>query len=112
MRLFLPIVLLLSLGACRQDSLEVLAAPYAAVDSAVSFQADLMPLVEAYCSTSGCHDGSTSLAEPLTSYAEIRPQADSVVAQVERREMPIGLSLTPDEIAVFTRWLDQGARND
>lgn len=101
------------LAACQQDSIEEFeAAMTPPGDTLVSFAGDLLPLIEAYCSISGCHDGSNGLADALTSYAEVRPVADSIIAQVARREMPIGITLTETEIAMFTRWLAQGALNN
>ncbi|GAB4427022.1 MAG: hypothetical protein OHK0039_45180 [Bacteroidia bacterium] len=105
-------LLVLPAGGCRDESAELLlAAKVPLVDTLVSFEQDVLRLVQAYCSTSGCHDGSSVLAVSLRSYAEIRPLADSIRAEVINRRMPVGISLRPEEIDVFVRWIDQGARN-
>ncbi len=110
---FLLVVLFaLAFTGCRDDSVEVLGGHPVLTDSVVSFSADLLPLVEAYCTISGCHDGSNSLAPSLNGYETIRPIADSVISQVETRRMPIGVSLSEQEISVFTNWLSQGALNN
>ena len=104
----------LLLTACRDDSVELLLAAQAppVADTTVSFADDLLPLVEAYCATTGCHDGTTVLASRFSSYADIRPEAEAIREEVQTGRMPVGTTLPPAAAAVFIRWVHQGALNN
>ena len=97
------------------------AAMAAAVPEEVTFSKDIAPIFERSCQN--CHrDGSIAPMSLLT-YQESRPWARSIKEKVVRRQMPpwhidrnVGIgkfkddpSLSDDEIAMITKWVDQGA---
>lgn len=104
--------LLLALLGCTHDSVEALRPTEPTPTAAVSFAEEVRPLMQAYCSLSGCHDGSSPLADPLLTYAQIRPQAQAIADEVASGSMPIGRSLRADQIDLLLRWVAEGAREN
>ena len=99
----------------------IVPAMQAAVPDEVTFSKDIAPIFERSCQN--CHrDGSIAPMSLLT-YKESRPWARSIREKVARRQMPpwhidrnVGInrfkddpSLSDDEIAVISKWVDQGA---
>ena len=89
--------------------------------AAVTFAKDVAPILQARCQV--CHRPGQVAPMSLLTFEETRPWARSIKLRVERREMPpwglernIGIqqfkadpSLTDDEIATITKWVDGGA---
>ena len=86
-----------------------------------TFTKDVAPILYRSCQT--CHRSGTSAPMSLLTYEDARPWARSIRAKVASREMPpwhivrnVGIqsykddpSLTDDEIATITEWVDAGA---
>lgn len=103
-------VLLLSVG---------LTAAYA--QGQVTFTKDIAPILQEKCQS--CHRPDTFAPMSLLTYEEARPWAKSIRQKVVAREMPpwyidktVGIrhfkndvSLTDQEIATITKWVDSGA---
>jgi hypothetical protein len=103
-------VLLLSVG---------LTAAYA--QGQVTFTKDIAPILQEKCQS--CHRPDTFAPMSLLTYEEARPWAKSIRQKVVAREMPpwyidktVGVrhfkndvSLTDQEIATITKWVDTGA---
>ena len=70
----------------------------------VSFKTDVKPIIDANCVS--CHGPNTP---NLTTFSNIQANAATVKDQVERRLMPIGSSLTTQQIATIVDWVDAGA---
>jgi hypothetical protein len=100
----------------------VLAQPPAAMSSApVTFSKDVAPILQKACQN--CHHPGAIAPMSLLTYQDARPWARSIKQKVTTREMPpwyidrhVGInkfkgdpSLTDAEIAIITRWVDQGA---
>jgi hypothetical protein len=98
------------------------AQPPAATSSApVTFSKDVAPILQKACQN--CHHPGAIAPMSLLTYQDARPWARSIKQKVTTREMPpwyidrhVGItrfkgdpSLTDAEIAVITRWVDQGA---
>jgi len=85
----------------------------------VTYEADLKPIVDARCAI--CHDGKGIAPFALTTYDEVQVMRVAVRSAVEARRMPpyraargcadyqYDLSLTDEQIALFGKWVDQGA---
>jgi hypothetical protein len=86
---------------------------------AATFHRDVEPLLQRHCQT--CHRAGAMAPMPLTTYAETRPWAKSIRAQVLRRAMPPWFadrdhgrfandpSLTDAEVETLRKWVDGGA---
>jgi len=86
-----------------------------------TFSKDIAPIFQAKCQS--CHEPGSIAPMALTSFKDSRPWAKSIRARVETRQMPpwhidrsVGvqkfkndMSLTDDQVATITRWVDQGA---
>jgi len=98
------------------------AQPPASTPSApVTFSKDVAPILQKACQN--CHHPGAIAPMSLLTYQDARPWARSIKQKVASREMPpwyidrhIGVakfkgdpSLTDQEIAVISRWVDQGA---
>lgn len=85
-----------------------------------TFSRDIAPIVFRHCST--CHRPGASAPFALLSYDDVRARARQIVAAVTTRSMPpwkatsgagefVGdRRLTDSEVALFHRWVDEGAR--
>jgi hypothetical protein len=87
----------------------------------VTFARNVAPIFQQKCQT--CHHAGTSAPMSLVTYDEVRPWARSIRQRVANRDMPpwhldktVGIkqykndrSLSDDEIATITRWIDNGA---
>lgn len=96
----------------------LLLGPKHALAGPTTFTADVAPLLFRHCAS--CHRPGGSSTTPLLTYPAARARARQIVQMTESRQMPpwqpdgdhgtfIGdRRLTPDQIAVFRRWLDDG----
>jgi len=89
--------------------------------SPVTFSKDVAPILQKSCQN--CHHPGAIAPMSLLTYQDVRPWARSIKQKVASREMPpwyidrhVGItkfkgdpSLTDAEIAIITRWVDQGA---
>jgi hypothetical protein len=87
----------------------------------VTFAKDVAPIFQKSCQT--CHHQGTSAPMSLMTYDEVRPWARSIGQRVANRDMPpwhldktVGIrhykndrSLSDEEIATVTRWVEAGA---
>jgi hypothetical protein len=92
-----------------------------ATDTPVTFTKDVAPILQKSCQN--CHRPGSVAPMSLLTYQEARPWARSIRQKVANREMPpwhidrnIGItkfkddpSLTDQEIATITKWVDSGA---
>jgi hypothetical protein len=86
-----------------------------------TFAKNVAPIFQQKCQA--CHHAGTSAPMSLVTYDEVRPWARSIRQRVASRDMPpwhldktVGIkqykndrSLTDEEIATITRWVDEGA---
>ncbi|MEP7118776.1 MAG: thiol-disulfide isomerase [Acidobacteriota bacterium] len=87
---------------------------------APTFVADVAPILHRHCIT--CHRSGEMAPMALITYADARPWATSIRAQVAQRRMPpwfadpaVGhfrstLRLADADVATITRWVDSGAK--
>src|SRR5690349_21334282 len=74
-----------------------------------SFSAEVFPLMQAKCATSGCHNaGSTNKGGPFTSYALINAKSGTIKAQVTSGAMPQTGTLTAAEKSAIICWVNNG----
>ncbi len=84
-----------------------------------TFQHDVAPIIQQHCSP--CHQPGQAAPFPLLAYTDVKKRARDIRDVVERRIMPPWLpdhtdgpfvgqrSLSPEQIQVITRWVDQNA---
>jgi hypothetical protein len=96
-----------------------IAATAAATPPGTTFHRDVVPILQKRCQ--GCHRSGEAAPMPLLTYAEARPWARAIKEAVRSRRMPpwfadpaVGRfgndrSLSPEEIATISRWVDSGA---
>ena len=77
-------------------------------DPNTSFTTSVKPIIDANCVS--CHNGSQP--PNLSSYNGVSSNASNVKTQVISRRMPLGGSLTTEEIELIRCWIDNGALNN
>lgn len=98
--------------------LVAVAAVVASAGESVTFNKDIAPVVFSQCTA--CHRTGEVGPFPLTTYREVQRKAQTIVAALEDRLMPPwradeggekfhdARSLSPEQIALFARWVEQG----
>jgi hypothetical protein len=84
-----------------------------------TFYKDVLPILQNHCQV--CHRTGEVAPMPLVTYDEVKPWIPSIRTALESRSMPPWFadprygkfsndpSLTAEQIALITRWVDQGA---
>lgn len=99
--------------ACKKD--QVPPAIELACTDDVSYSADILPLINLNCSTSGCHDANTAASGyDLSTYASISANASEILAVLNHESgvtaMPFGQPKLADTIIdKFACWKANGA---
>jgi hypothetical protein len=78
------------------------------VTSKAGFSNDISPIISTNCALSGCHKNGTGLPD-FSVLKNIQASASAIKAQTASRSMPIGRTLTVDEINVIACWVNDGA---
>ena len=88
----------------------------------VSFQENILPILQASCAVQGCHAGpNPPKGLNLETYADFENGAvfkpgDSngsvVIRRIDGGGMPPGAPLPNDQIQLFKDWIDEGAENN
>ncbi len=117
---FLVILLIMSvMSSCYYDDEQTLY-QYVGTEcntSNITFTTDILPIVKASCSKSGCHDMKTAAASiVLETYTQIKQSVDSggflgsILHDVDYSAMPLGGQFLPQcDIDQIKVWIDGGA---
>jgi len=78
------------------------------------FSTEVNPIIQSSCAIgSGCHgNGSHNGPGPLLSFDQIKNAASSIKSAVVSKLMPLGGSLTMEQIQSISCWADNGALNN
>lgn len=77
------------------------------------FQASVLPLMQATCAVSGCHNaGSINGPGALTTFAQISPSAAAIKAAVLAGTMPKNSTLSEAQKKIIVCWVNSGAPNN
>ena len=71
---------------------------------------DVKKIIDNNCIT--CHSSGGGQSPNLETYNGVSANADIIKSEVVSKEMPIGGSLTNEEIAAISCWVDAGALNN
>ena len=88
----------------------------------VSFQEDILPILQASCAVQGCHAGpNPPKGLNLETYADFEKggvfkpgdiKGSVVIGRIDGGGMPPGAPLADDQIQLFKDWIDEGAENN
>ena len=128
------ILFLIILAGCSDRGAELPTTPNGGTEppsgQAVSFRKDIQPILNARCAISGCHIAPNPASGlDQSSYANLMKGAggvlvviskdvenSSIVRRLEGRDTPrmplIGAPLSPEQIALIRKWIDEGAKDN
>lgn len=76
----------------------------------VSLENDIMPLLLAQCTFSGCHNGDLGASRDWTAKSNILEKASGIKARTQSGSMPRSPGvLTQNQIDLIACWVDNGA---
>lgn len=73
----------------------------------VSWQADVLPIIQQSCAISGCHNGISRT--DLRRYELAKANASDIKAFTQDRSMPFEGTITQQQIDLIGCWVDAGA---
>ena len=76
----------------------------------ITFAKNVKPIIDNNCI--GCHSTAGGQFPNLETYEGVKANASQIKIEVETLSMPIGGSLTTDEIQAISCWVDAGALNN
>lgn len=80
-------------------------------DPEISWQNDILPIMETSCAGAGCHDGISR--RDWTDYNEVKQYSTAIKQRTQDRSMPFdGPPLPQDQIDIISCWVDAGAPNN
>ena len=81
--------------------------------AAIQFSANVLPIIQASCGASGCHNaGSSNGPGELSTYAQISGAKTQIRAAVLSGSMPKSGTLTSAQKNSIICWIDAGAANN
>lgn len=115
----LMIIALLALSFCmvgcannsEEDAIDDLS--FDCSDSEVSLENDIMPLLLAQCTFSGCHNGDNGSSRNWTEKVNVLAKAAGLKARTQNGSMPRSPgALTQNQIDLIACWVDGGAKDN
>jgi hypothetical protein len=107
-------LIIVTLSSCYKDNEEYLYGELDCDTTNVSFSADILPIINASCATTGCHVAGGSGNGTFENYTQIKDKVDNG-SMLERvvvlKDMPPS-PLTDCQILHFQQWLNEGAPNN
>lgn len=79
-------------------------------DTGTSLDGEIMPIIQANCAVSNCHNGSQS--PNLSTKSSVISNAANIKTQTQSGRMPKEGSITAAEKALIACWVDDGAKNN
>jgi uncharacterized membrane protein len=109
---FLLTILVVLISSCltNVDEEEVLDPDALDPCADITFSVDVKKIIDNNCIT--CHSAGGGQSPNLETYNGVSANADIIKSEVVSKEMPIGGSLTNEEIAAISCWVDAGALNN
>lgn len=83
------------------------------LESNVSLSGDIMPLLQAQCTFSGCHNGDNGADRNWLQKEDILAKAENIKSRTQSGSMPRSPGvLTQDQIDLIACWVDDGAKDN
>ncbi len=114
----IPVLVSIALFACENNVEEEPAPPGGGgdggsgsqpCDPGISFATSIKPIIDSRCIQ--CHNGSVQFPD-LRTFEGISNNAENIKSQVVSRSMPIGGTLTEEQIELIRCWVENGALNN
>lgn len=84
-----------------------------ACQTEVSLSGDILPLLEAQCTFSGCHNGDNGASRNWTQKDNVIALSAGIKARTQSGSMPRSPGeLTAAEVEMIACWVDQGAKDN
>ena len=115
---FIAAISLLAFQSCKKDKTQEPVIVPATCPDTISFTSQVEPLIQASCSTTGCHDAISAAAGfNLVGYSNIKNNATIVLNSMQYKTglvgMPLGAPQLPDSlIQQVDCWIQQGTQNN
>lgn len=103
------------LQSCSYDKEEELYGKDDCDLSEVSFQNDIMPIIQNSCATVGCHVQGGSSSVLLGNYTQVKAKVDDGTFKqrvLVMKNMPPSVPLSNCQLALIEKWHDIGAPNN
>ena len=111
----LAFMAILTTNSCNKDKTSPVVVNPNCPDT-ISFAAEVKPIIDMNCSTSGCHDVSAQGGFDFQGHANISLHADDILSGLRHETtipMPIGAPKVADSlIQKFECWITQGKLNN
>lgn len=80
----------------------------------VSYQTDILPLLQTNCIKSGCHNGDNGADKNWSVFENVKTKAQLIKQRTGNRSMPADnpSALTDNQIKLIACWVDDGALNN
>jgi mono/diheme cytochrome c family protein len=111
---FQLIAFILLFDRCSSNDVNDLQPQQPPVDCATtssSYATVISPIFQANCASSGCH-GANSPNGDWTNYNNVKTKAAAIKTRTGNRTMPLGGSLSQQQIDLIACWVDGGALNN
>ncbi len=80
------------------------------VESGISYQTSIKPIIETYCAISGCHVGVNYADFRL--FSNVQASAERIKERTQSGTMPLTGTLNPQQILLIKCWVEDGAKNN
>jgi hypothetical protein len=105
---------ILASTSCVFNSEEELYGPEPEPPVEVSYSTDISPIIQMSCATTACHTQGGFANGNFDDYAGVKAKVDNGSFRqrvLVDKDMPLGGSLSDEELAILEAWLDNGAPN-
>ncbi len=103
-------VICISVSACSKNDSSNSNTTNTTCNPNTSFSSTILPLFNASCNLSGCHDGPN--AAQLNTFQVVHDNATQIRASISSGRMPKGGTLTTAQKNSIYCWIDNGAKNN
>lgn len=109
---FLLLILIFSISSCltNVDEEEVIDDGVVDPCATITFAINVKPIIDNNCIQ--CHSTNGGQSPNLETYNAVSANAARVKSEVVSKDMPLGGSLTNEEIQAISCWVDAGALNN
>lgn len=97
-------------GSCQSDAFEDRIEGVDPDCDEVSFSANVKPILDLNCTISGCHNGDQF--PDLTEFQNVQTHSAEIRQRVLTRNMPIGRTLTSNQVNTIICWIDNGVQDN